>query len=272
MAKRTDMGKKFVKRSGKGFDQIKDLKISNDALLILKKNNNSKEQIEKLKKKINILRLGGSVSGICLDYYLSAKTRLNFELGGMATHFEEFFRTRTILFDISKRYFGTAAEKMDYLIFYGYNLSLMGDSKIKADKMVKFFKEKIHEKFKTLKKEQAIKKIKELYKYEEVSFLGLTYGSFDFKNRDFLYAIGDGNYLFGSVYDINPFFRFFRVMFVLFDEYNWGNNDTYFFKMSSDVNKPFTVVVETAAFKKFEKEGLAKPFLTFFVDREVYFY
>ena len=42
MAKRTDMGKKFVKRSGKGFDQIKDLKISNDALLILKKNNNSK--------------------------------------------------------------------------------------------------------------------------------------------------------------------------------------------------------------------------------------
>ena len=38
MAKRTDMGKKFVKRSGKGFDQIKDLKISNDALLILKKN------------------------------------------------------------------------------------------------------------------------------------------------------------------------------------------------------------------------------------------
>ena len=39
MAKRTDMGKKFVKRSGKGFDQIKDLKISNDALLILKKNN-----------------------------------------------------------------------------------------------------------------------------------------------------------------------------------------------------------------------------------------
>ena len=241
MAKRTDMGKKFVKRSGKGFDQIKDLKISNDALLILKKNNNSKEQIEKLKKKINILRLGGSVSGICLDYYLSAKTRLNFELGGMATHFEEFFRTRTILFDISKRYFGTAAEKMDYLIFYGYNLSLMGDSKIKADKMVKFFKEKIHEKFKTLKKEQAIKKIKELYKYEEVSFLGLI-------------------------------IRFFRVMFVLFDEYNWGNNDTYFFKMSSDVNKPFTVVVETAAFKKFEKEGLAKPFLTFFVDREVYFY
>ena len=150
----------------------------------MKKNNNSKEQIEKLKKKINILRLGGSVSGICLDYYLSAKTRLNFELGGMATHFEEFFRTRTILFDISKRYFGTAAEKMDYLIFYGYNLSLMGDSKIKADKMVKFFKEKIHEKFKTLKKEQAIKKIKELYKYEEVSFLGLTYGSFDFGNTN----------------------------------------------------------------------------------------
>ena len=184
MAKRTDMGKKFVKRSGKGFDQIKDLKISNDALLILKKNNNSKEQIEKLKKKINILRLGGSVSGICLDYYLSPKTRLNFELGGMATHFEEFFRTRKILFDISKKYFGTAAEKMDYLIFYGYNLSLMGDSKIKADKMVNFFKEKIYEKFKTLKKEQAIKKIKELYQYEEVSFLGLTYGSFDFGNTN----------------------------------------------------------------------------------------
>ena len=184
MAKRTDMGKKFVKRSGKGFDQIKDLKISNDALLILKKNNNSKEQIEKLKKKINTLRLGGSVSGICLYYYLSPKTRLNFELGGMATHFEEFFRTRKILFDISKKYFGTAAEKMDYLIFYGYNLSLMGDSKIKADKMVNFFKEKIYEKFKTLKKEQAIKKIKELYQYEEVSFLGLTYGSFDFGNTN----------------------------------------------------------------------------------------
>ena len=48
-----------------------------------------------------------------------------------------------------------------------------GFDQIKADKMVNFFKEKIHEKFKTLKKEQAIKKIKELYKYEEVSFLGL---------------------------------------------------------------------------------------------------
>ena len=69
--------------------------------------------------------MGGFVSGICL--------------GGMATHFEEFFRTRKILFDISKKYFGTAAEKMDYLIFYGYNLSLMGDSKIKANKMVNFF-------------------------------------------------------------------------------------------------------------------------------------
>ena len=58
MAKRTDMGKKFVKRSGKGFDQIKDLKISNDALLILKKNNNSKEQIEKLKKKNKYFKIG----------------------------------------------------------------------------------------------------------------------------------------------------------------------------------------------------------------------
>ena len=29
----------------------------------------------------------------------------------------------------------------------------------------------------------TIKKIKELYQYEEVSFLGLTYGSFDFQNK-----------------------------------------------------------------------------------------
>ena len=31
-------------------------------------------------------------------------------------------------------------------------------------------------------------------------------------------------------------------------------------------NEPYRAIVETAAFKKLEREGMAKPFLQFFVD------
>lgn len=40
---------------------------------------------------------------------------------------------------------------------------------------------------------------------------------------------------------------------------------TYFIKLDIQ-NEPYRVIVETAAFKKLEKEGMAKPFLQFFVD------
>lgn len=46
-----------------------------------------------------------------------------------------------------------------------------------------------------------IKEIKRLYSYEKVNLLGLKQSFLNIRNKDFYYAIGDGNHLFGKVTD-----------------------------------------------------------------------
>ena len=77
--------------------------------------------------------------------------------------------------------------------------------------------------------------------------------------------MGDGNFLYGQVHTINLEKREFQILYVMYDEYNWDDNVTYFIKRSPG-SAPYDLVIETAAFKKWEKEGLAKPFLQFFID------
>ena len=55
----------------------------------------------------------------------------------------------------------------------------------------------------------------------KVNLLGLKQSFLNIKNKDFYYAIGDGNYLFGKVTDVNMILKTFEVVFVFFDEYNW---------------------------------------------------
>ena len=67
------------------------------------------------------------------------------------------------------------------------------------------------------------------------------------------------------VHTLNERKREFQILYVLYDEYNWDDNVTYFLK--EDTGKgAYRLVVETAAFKKLEKAGIAKPFLQFFID------
>lgn len=81
---------------------------------------------------------------------------------------------------------------------------------------------------------------------------------------DFYFAIGDGNYLFGKATDINKSKQSFRMLYVLYDEYNWDSKPyTYFFK-SKGIGT-YDLVVETSAFKKWEENKLAAPFLNFIV-------
>lgn len=272
MSKKTEnpMARMFVKRTNKGLKDIKNIKVSSNALLILGKDKNSLEQISKLENRIENLDMIMPISKKCLNYYLRPKTRSNFELG-RATFKDKKIYSKTITNDIARKYFRDA-DKKDHLLFYGDNIYLKGNVSIKSKKMVEIFKWHIKEKFRSLKKSNAVEEIKRLYSYEKVNLLGLKQGFLNIRNKDFYYAIGDGNYLFGKVTDVNTILKTFEVMFVLFDEYNWGENDTYFFKFSSNPDKPYTTVIETAAFKRFEKEGLAKPFLTFFVDRATYSY
>ena len=46
-----------------------------------------------------------------------------------------------------------------------------------------------------------IKEIKRLYSYEKLNLLGLKQSFLNIRNKDFYYAIGDGNHLFGKVTD-----------------------------------------------------------------------
>lgn len=66
-----------------------------------------------------------------------------------------------------------------------------------------------------------IKEIKRLYSYEKVNLLGLKQSFLNIRNKDFYYAIGDGNYSFEKVTDVNMILKTFEVVFVFFDEYNW---------------------------------------------------
>lgn len=65
-----------------------------------------------------------------------------------------------------------------------------------------------------------IKEIKRLYSYEKVNLLGLKQSFLNIRNKDFYYAIGDGNYSFEKVTDVNMILKTFEVVFVFFDEYN----------------------------------------------------
>ena len=268
---RRDMSRKFLKRSGKSFKQNGDLKVSNNAFLILKENKNSAGQIKQIKDKTYLLGFFDLVSKKCLDYYLSPKTRDKFSIGSGSFKEKPLPSSRNTAVAIARKYFPNA-ENMDYLVFYGYDLYLVGNSRIKAKEIENLLRWHVKEKFRTLEKKRAIRESKTLYDYKKIDFFGVKFNAFNAKLKDFYYAIGDGNYLFGNVCDVNPILRTFSIMYVYFDEYNWGDNDTYFFKSNKNPDSPFTAVIETAAFKKFESEGLAKPFLTFFVDTQTYFY
>ena len=84
-------------------------------------------------------------------------------------------------------------------------------------------------------------------------------------DNDFYFAVGDGNRLYGQVHTLNERKREFQILYVMYDEYNWDDNVTYFIERSLG-DASYNLIIETAAFKKWEKDGLARSFLQFFVD------
>ncbi len=150
---RRDMSRKFLKRSGKSFKQNGDLKVSNNAFLILKENKNSAGQIKQIKDKTYLLGFFDLVSKKCLDYYLSPKTRDKFSIGSGSFKEKPLPSSRNTAVAIARKYFPNA-EDMDYLVFYGYDLYLVGNSRIKAKEIENLLRWHVKEKFRTLEKKE----------------------------------------------------------------------------------------------------------------------
>ena len=259
------MGKSFRREEDSLAEVLKknkNIKLSEGAFRLLGDTNETAKQLEeRMLKKIKFFKLF-SVATKCLNYYFAYPNRLPLK--------EE--KTGGQLFGLNKKILEKIAEKcnlnsaQDKLAFYGhsfYNRANMGTFKTQIENEIK------NKVIKEIQKGKSDSEIKSTV--EHIVNIPYVYRNQD-KNKlmgiDFYFAIGDGNKIYGKVHTINRAKKDFQILLVLVDEYNWSPNSTYFFKTNIFDNEGDTYdgAVETRAFKKAEKAGEAKPFLTFFVD------
>ena len=249
------MSNNFLKKTGKLADNP-DIKVDYDGLsIILPESKADKLYRDNFKKIIKSYKLG-LTSTRCMEYYLNYPNRPSLK---------EYFGGGQLLGlglkrlgDIAKKNFSIAGT--DFLAFYGYNFLIRGNIRIYSEKIknvllynVKYASER------KISKESILK----YYSYENIP--EIIRDKSKLSENDFYFAVGDGNYLYGQVHTINLEKKGFQILYVMYDEYNWDDNVTYFIKHSPG-DAPYSLVIETAAFKKWEREELAKPFLQFFVD------
>ena len=251
------MSNNFLKKKGHLKDNL-DIPRSDTSIQILESYNTA-VILKTLKEACNIFGLR-STSVKCMDYYLSpSNSTLGRESVRNEMSFTELFALPTKrLTDISRRNYSVAG--MDYLVFYGYDAVSRGN----LYKYTEIIRKKLVENVRyAIKNNISKKEILKFYDYQAIPEIIRNKESIS--DNDFYFAIGDGNYLYGQVHTLNERKKEFQILYVLYDEYNWDDNVTYFIKLDTK-NGPYSIIVETAAFKKLEKLGLAKPFLQFFVD------
>ncbi len=249
------MSNNFIKRMGKLSDNL-DIPQSDFNFKILGSDSISTITAV-LKSATGLFFYWPSTSFTCLRYYINADNRSPIEEHCSLTELLGLSRKR--LSDIAKKNF-SAATRMDYMIFYGYDAISKGNLYVYVDKIKTCLVENVRY---AVKNKIPEKEILKFYNYQEVPEIIRNKDSM--WENDFYFAIGDGNYLYGQVHTINMSKREFQILYVLYDEYNWDEDATYFIKFDTG-NGPYNFIIETAAFKKLEKEGKAKPFLEFFVD------
>ncbi len=250
------MSNNFIKRKGRQADNL-DLPEAEKLKIKISGADSVSTISDKLKSLTGALSYTIFTSSKCLGYYIRAGNRNPMEHYYSLT--ELFGLSRERLSNIAKKNFSAAAV-MDYLVFYGYDAISRGNLWVYTDKIKNCLVENVRY---AIKNKIPKTEILKFYNYQEVSEIIRNKNSTS--ENDFYFAIGDGNYLYGQVHTINMSKREFQILYVLYDEYNWDEDVTYFIKLDTE-NGPYRFIIETAAFKKLEKGGLAKPFLEFFVD------
>lgn len=249
------MSNNFVKRKGRLVDNT-DIPLTDFKIKIL-----GSDSVNTISASLDFLTglpfYWPSTSSRCLRYYISADKRSPVEEYYSLTELLGLSRKR--LRDIAKKNFSAAAG-VDYIAFYGYDAISKGNLYVYVDKIKTCLIENVRY---AVKNKTSKNEILKFYNYQEVPEIIRNKNSMG--ENDFYFAIGDGNYLYGQVHTIDTSKREFQILYVLYDEYNWDEDVTYFIKTDTK-NSSYWFIVETAAFKKLEKEGLAKPFLEFFVD------
>lgn len=262
----------FLALKGRYKDYKDKIKISKKARMLLvdeATEKNAKDFLgDWLIKTGNFL---GVLATLGLTYYFQ-KDRQNLKVHYL-TRYSFFPFDRTSLYNIIKKPFRngvTEPTKKDYLVFCGYSFYKYGNLKSKyginlGEKITNLKNKIISDIRYAINHKVSDEKIETFYYYDEVPYV--------FRNKknhfenSFYFTIGDGNFLFAKVQSINRLLRTATVIFVLYDDYNWADDVVYFLNPSlgkGDIS--YNYVVETAAFKKYESMGLAKPFVVFFVD------
>ena len=249
------MSNNFIKRKGKLSDNL-DLATSD---LPIKTKILASDSIESilfhLKTGLILSIYLQSTSARCLNYYISAENR---------PYSEKYF-SLTELFGLSDKRLKDIARKnaninQEFLSFYGYDAMSRGNLYTYTNKIKNILIDNVRY---AVSKNISKKDILKFYNYQDIPEIVRNKNSH--ADNDFYFAVGDGNRLYGQVHTLNERKREFQILYVLYDEYNWDDDVTYFIKLNPD-NDPYIVVIETAAFKKLEKAGIAKPFLQFFID------
>ena len=249
------MSNNFVKRQGRLSDNL-DLQTSNWVIKTkILASDSTNIILYNLKKGLIPSIYFQFTSSRCLDYYIRAENRSN----------SEKFFSLTELFGLPDKKLQDIARKntninQDFLSFYGCDAMSRGNLYVYTNKIKNYLINNVRYAIRNnVPKEQILK----FYTYQDIPEIIRDKNSVP--DNDFYFAVGDGNCLYGQVHTLNERKREFQILYVLYDEYNWDDNITYFLK--EDTGKgAYRLVVETAAFKKLEKAGIAKPFLQFFID------
>lgn len=249
----------LIKRKGKYKDNLKE-KTTGEKVIFTEENAKKMGAfLTKLSLKEGIGRGKiGSTSAKCLDYYFGgylARPKIRSYFGG--TKILGLDRKKII--NIVKKHYGSKAFLSDYLVFNGYNFLIRGDVANYTEKIKQTLKKNV---IWAVKNNISTKKILKFYDYNHIPQIHRNKSKLS--ENDFWFAIGDNNYLYGQVHTINLKKKEFEILFVLYDEYNWDNNVTYFIK-----HKYITLIIETGVFKYLESNNMAKEFITCFADTEV---
>ena len=245
----------FKKRNG-NYKSVTDLKITDNAVKVTGESS-EKEILRALSILAGSLKTA-STAAQSLEYYISAKSRP--KVKNYYTYGDFIKSSKEKLNSVVRKYFSPAS--FDFLCFYGYNFMARADMYKYRKQMANFLIEQVRY---CVKNNLSDDKIKKLYNYIEIPQIIRDKGKF--REDDFYYAIGDGNYLYGQVHSINRNKKEFEIYYVLFDEYNWDDNATYFFNLDFLVSDTYDLVIETSAFKKLEQSDVAAPFLSLFIER-----
>jgi hypothetical protein len=247
------------------------LKVKGTALKILASENTKTSFLKFKLFLISLLGLNYAFQGAairCMLYYLNKKKRKKYEVDKVFVFNSKYGLNEEIIREkIALKY--PNKKNNDMYVLYGYDFLNRGSETILAkEKIIRFLQRHLDWSLKNNNKilnGRRLKKVelsemKTFKQYEHIYKNHVGNGIF---GKDFYFALGDNNYLCGIVNHVDEKKRKFNITFMIFGEYNWDRNYTYFIKIAPLPD--YDIVIETDAFFKYEKEGEAAPFISVLV-------